>query len=349
MCHCIYHVDDDVRDLFFRGGVIKPETRIMVVMAAATESVHHQFITHMQPQNFGEAVQAARVIMSQGYFMNIAWGLAAAALFIGTILGQWLIGWALFKILMMCNCCGAKRDKELHDKRDSEEHPHHVPVQGRAAFSVMVDDGGDNPSPTSTSHRGPPRLIPKHPASIHVHQPGHQQQQQYVHYPDKKDNDKYWHGHVHNAYESYVRLCVILVRLTIVVIGLVISFSVAGVNFFSLAVSIGVLSLVFTYGAGGLVSNVFAAIYMFSSGKVKLGMWLQIGSYEGEVTAMRVQQTELVNDYDAWKGRRIHHIPNKLIMETPMTIYDDGPSPGVIKHYRKTLKEVEAWENSKQD
>lgn len=153
-----------------------------------------------------------------------------------------------------------------------------------------------------------------------------------------------WHGHEHSTrYESYLRLVVLCVRVSIVTVGLIAAFQAAGVNILSLAASLGVLSICFSLAASDMLSNILSAIYMYGTDKIEMRDYMSIGGVHGIVSALRAQWMELTDDLTPWMGRRIHQIPNRIPMSSIITRYPDGPPPEIIKEYLLRLPEVNKW------
>lgn len=284
--------------------------------------------------------------LATGFFENVAWAAVSLAIFCGALIAQWAVDWLLWKILTARCCMPRKRSRDVADAQ-AEHYPvkfESQQVGGQCTFVTVSDTRARRRNPP-----GVPNLIPQ-PSPLGVN-PLYQQKPVYEHKPRPKgDNDgKNWHGHKRNRYDSWVRLICLVVRMFIVTGGIFFAFHVAGVNFFSLAVSVGVVTLIFTYGAGGLIANTFAALYMYSTDRVEIGDFIRVGSYFGVVVALRVQWITIVNDWDPWMGRQIIDIPNKISMETPYTRFPDGPPIKLRVAKAKALKEIAALHAKEQD
>lgn len=215
---------------------------------------------------------------------------AWGAIGLAIFVGSFVAQW-LVKVLLLplLSCCKPRKRAEDH----GNHYP--APVSGHAStFTTVVDT-----------------VKP---------------QQQY-HYTGHQKRGATWHGHKRRTYESWVFLTVLVLRVLIVTGGVFFAFHVAGVNFFSLAVSMGVISLTFTYGAGSLISNTFAALYIQGSGMIRVGDFIRVGTHFGEVAELGVQSFKLINRFDPRMGTQIHSIPNKIPIGTIFTIFPDGPPP----------------------
>lgn len=295
--------------------------------------------------------------LEAGFFLNLAWGCIGMAIWVGGWIAQFIIGWLLWKLLMCGHQQGFYSD---HNKTESHSHFPHLhngtseKKKDDGGFQVIVDDGQRKPINTpiwsALDSKGIPRLLSRQAAAakkIGQETPSLQQQPHPLAYknvvipfiPDKKQ----WHGHGRSLYESYVRLVILILRLSIVLFATAIAFSVAGVNFYSLVTGLGIVSVSFSYAASGMLSNVFGALYMYSTTKLELHDYVSVGPINGEVTAFRAQWTELTDDSQPWKGRMIHQLPNRLPMETIVTIYPNGPGLSVLKSVKDDLAAIDAW------
>jgi hypothetical protein len=156
-----------------------------------------------------------------------------------------------------------------------------------------------------------------------------------------------WHGHERTRYESYVRLVVLSTRILIVLAGVLLAFQAAGVNVLSLAASLGVISICFTYGAAPILVNIWAALNMHGTDKLEIGDYVRVGgSYQGIMSAFRTQWSDVTDDLCPWKGRQIHQIPNRVFLDSAITVYPDGPPPEVIRAYFDDLATYNAWRAS---
>jgi small-conductance mechanosensitive channel len=156
-------------------------------------------------------------------------------------------------------------------------------------------------------------------------------------YPGHREKtDTTWHGHARHPYQSWAFLAVLILRVLTVVAATFFAFHVAGINFFSLAVSMGIVASTFAYGAGDLVHNTFAAITIHSTDIVEQGDFIHISNYMGEVVNMGVQHTVIFNPYDVHMGRRITRIPNKMFISFPFDTYPDGPPPIVTEAHERS-------------
>ena len=81
-------------------------------------------------------------------------------------------------------------------------------------------------------------------------------------------DSKLWSGVKRSRVENYVRLGALMGRLIVLIGGLMLAFQAAGVNVLSLAASMGIVSLCFTYGGASLLSNFLSVMYMHGTDKV---------------------------------------------------------------------------------
>ncbi len=306
-----------------------------------SELVRHHSLP-VSPSSIHEAYEHVGRTMATGFFENIAWWSVALAILIGTMIGQWVLAWMLYQAMVCCRRTkGAKQASE-----DAHEHvPVSVEVTGRATYVTFLDDdgGGGGGGGAALRKRGGGDGIPRL-----LHKPVAQQGQ--VRFPDyvhrERDGGK-WKDLIHrdhdtrrDRYMSWVRLVCLIFRMAFVTTGISLAFHVAGVNFFSLAISVGIISLVFTYGAGGLIANAFAALCIYSTDKIEMHDFIRVGVYMGFVTAFTVQHITIVNDLDPYMGRQIHHIPNKIPLATVFTQYPDGPPLKLRIAREKALAEI---------
>lgn len=312
-------------------------------------------------QGLASAFALAGRTIEAGFFLNVAWACIAFAIWIAGWVAQFVVGWLLWKVLMCCHPHGYYSD---HHKTDSAKHVQHVPVpivppatsKKNDDLQEVVIEGANGstrvpvnaPIWSTLDAKGVPRLLPKESVTArrigvpisHTAPPVPVYKHVVIPFiPDKKQ----WHGHGRSLYESYVRLVVITIRVLIVMLSTIISFSVAGVNFYSLVTGFGLVSISFSYAAAGMISNVFSAIYMYSTSKLEMHDYVSIGPINGEVTAFLSQWIEITDDSQPWKGRMIHQIPNKVPMEMIVTIYPNGPGIAILKSVKEDLEAIDRW------
>ncbi len=327
-------------------------------------------------QGLASAFAIAGRTIEAGFFLNVAWACIGFAIWIAGWITQFVLGWLLWKMLMCCHPNGYYSD---HNKTHSASHPHHVPegfiapqnhqtaVAAAAAAAaakknddlkeVVVESSSSSPtgrqpvnSPiwSTIDSRGTPRLLSKETVTarrigvpiVNTAPPVPSYKHVVIPFiPDRKQ----WHGHGRSLYESYVRLVVITIRVAIVMVATILAFSVAGINFYSLVTGFGLVSISFSYAAAGMISNVFCAIYMYSTSKLEMHDYITIGPISGEVTAFLSQWIEITDDSQPWRGRMIHQIPNKVPMETIVTIYPNGPGIAILKSVREDLDAIDRW------
>lgn len=318
------------------------------------------------PTSLASAFSMAGHGIKAGFFSNVAWACIAVAIWIAGWVAQFIVGWIIGQILMCGHSPGFYSD---HDKKESAGHPQHVPGTLSSSssrkkkeddFQVIVDDGTRKPIHTpiwsTVDAKGIPRLLPRHVAASvsdlqrKASANGHHDASPLMHQtmfkqvvipfiPDKKQ----WHGHGRSLYESYVRLVILSVRVAIVLVATAISFSVAGIDMYAVVTGMGIISITFSFAASGMLANVFGAMYMYGTGKIELHDYISVAQVNGEVTAFRPQWLELTDDSQPWKGRMIHQIPNRVPLETIVTVYPNGPGLAILKTVKDDLAMIDAW------
>jgi hypothetical protein len=167
--------------------------------------------------------------------------------------------------------------------------------------------------------------------------------QQYKEVPvvQAQRDSKLWSGMKPSRLENYVRLTALLARLVVLVATIMLAFQAAGVNALSLAASMGIVSLCFTYGGANLVRNFLSVIYMHGTNKFSIGMYIALSDgKQGLITSFGGQWTEVTDDLRPSKGRQVHLIPNGTLMDSDVTVYPDGPPSDVVLRYLEELKTV---------
>lgn len=109
---------------------------------------------------------------------------------------------------------------------------------------------------------------------------------------------------------SVVHFVALTVRMIIIVFGFYCVFFVAGVSFYSLAISWGVIGLVLTYAFGSIFGNLMGSFTIHSSGLCSEGMEIRIGDAQGKVIAIGTTHTTVSNIDPVSKEPYIAHIPN---------------------------------------
>jgi small-conductance mechanosensitive channel len=275
-----------------------------------------------------EAVVRQRGIFEDGMFDNIAAYGWALFFFVLSWVAAIIVSWALWYVLMFnwrrLFGCGPKRGTAAWDKKYSD---HNESANRDEILPTVV-------RPSVVQSRGVPRLLSAAVTTEPV---------PFKSVPVAVKNDV-WHGHDRERYESYVRLIVLAVRIVIVIAGVMLSFQAMGVNVLSLAASLGVISICFTYGAAPILVNIWAALNMHGTDKLEMNDYVRIGnSVQGLVSAMRTQWSDVTDDLSPWMGRQVHQVPNRVFLDTNITVYPDGPPPEVIKKYFEDLEAVNLW------
>lgn len=149
----------------------------------------------------------------------------------------------------------------------------------------------------------------------------------------------FYTGHERSRYESYARMTALIVRVVIVIAGIIAAFSSAGVNVISVVTGLGIVGILYTYGAQPLVTNVCSSIYIHGSGRIDMLDYIMIGTFKGFVGSFNAQFIELIDDLSPFTGgaRRIQQIPTGSFANTPFSVFPNGPPPVVIDEYFKEL------------
>jgi small-conductance mechanosensitive channel len=277
-----------------------------------------------------EAIIRQRGIFEDGLFDNIAAYGWALFFFVLSWFAALAVSWLLWSALMFNwrRLLGLKQP---------------APQRGSAAWTKKYNDHDESankdevlPMPATVIKARGPQLVGRTVATEPV---------SFKNVPVVKATDSNrWHGHDRSRYESYVRLVVLATRILIVVAGVLLAFQAAGVNVLSLAASLGVISICFTYGAAPILVNIWAALNMHGTDKIEMGDYIRVGGgYIGLMTAMRTQWSDITDDLNPWAGRQVHQVPNRIFLDSVVTVYPDGPPPEVIKKYFEDLNAVNTW------
>jgi len=311
-------------------------------------------------RSIAEAMHKRFLLLGDTFFDNIvAWGYAIL-IFIGSWIVSLIIPWIVWHLLMFnwrkLFCGGGKKNealvKKYNDHDESANKPSVVPVP------KGTPNSGIRPHENVSSSLNQRKVgTGNHPQLVPLKQPyngwdfvGEAEQQrakadEQTHYKVKPvitapDYNRF-SGHKRTRYESYVRLIVLCLRVGIVVVGVILAFQAAGVNILSLIASLGVVSVCFSYGAAPMITNILCAIYMYGTDKIEMGDYVQVANVYGFVTALRAQWSELTDDLSPLHGkRRVHQVPNRLPMETIVTVFPNGPPPAILMQYFKELQQV---------
>lgn len=147
-------------------------------------------------------------------------------------------------------------------------------------------------------------------------------------------------GHRRKPFHSGVHLVASLLQIVIVTTGIFVAFHVAGVNFFSLAISVGVISMVFTYAGQNLITNTFSGLTLNATDKVEIGDYIELPLYglKGEVTAKRPMWVEIIDDSQGSDHRKLVDIPNSILLSVPMAHYPAG-KPAYDEHKKGDIED----------
>lgn len=284
-------------------------------------------------------------------FENIVDYLAGIGVFIGGWVAGIILEWLLWYLLMfnwrrlLC-----KSPKDASDKKKEDDKlwakPYNSHDESAKKDGILPMPAGVIQTRVNAINRSiyastaAPRLVERQPYFMAIGDPAGTTPVPFKAVPQEPTtytDSKRWHGHERTRYESYVRLVVLSVRVMCVIFGVGLGFQAAGVNFFSLAASLGIISLCFTYGAAPMMTNILSALYMYGTDKLEMGDYVRAGGVQGIITAFRVQWTEITDDLNPMQGRQIHQIPNRILMEGLISVFPQGPPLEVIQKYFQDL------------
>jgi small-conductance mechanosensitive channel len=109
---------------------------------------------------------------------------------------------------------------------------------------------------------------------------------------DKKDEEQQGELY-HSTRTSAVHFVALTVKILIIVFGFYCVFFVAGVSFYSLAISWGVIGLVLTYAFGSIFGNLMGSFTIFGTGLCVEGMVVKIADIKGKVLHIGTMYTTL--------------------------------------------------------
>lgn len=283
--------------------------------------------------------------------------LSAYAIGLAIMVGSWFAGWFVEWLVLRAwgvnwkrllgTCCGRRNKDEdgdplfrnLNDPNASANRPKVLPVRGK--FSP----GGTIGGPVRISDVV--GVVPQQYKEVPVEQvrPTHNPPplfnqiclpKEQVHH-----DSRLWSGVKPSHTENYVRLTSMLARLVVLIGGLMLAFQAAGVNVLSLAASMGIVTLCFTYGGAGLLRNFLSGIYLHWTCKVSTGVYVSVSSdKQGIVTDFTSQWVTITDDLRPSKGRQLHLIPNGSMMDADITVFPDGPPSDVVLRYFDELEVV---------
>lgn len=279
-------------------------------------------------------------------------------------------------------CCGRVRDKShkqpwfkpYNSTTEAERRPYVLPVRadtpGATPHPLSVEDHNKNitghatitadriqlppPRMTSDPRQNLVRRVPilggggggGHIAVDLIQAVPKDQLQHYTVEPSQSTSPhNFYTGHERSRYESYARMTALLVRVVIVIAGIIAAFSSAGVNVISVVTGLGIVGILYTYGAQPLVTNICSSIYIHGSGRIDMLDYIVIGgAFKGFVGSFNAQFIELIDDLSPFTGgpRRIQQIPTGTFANTPFSVFPNGPPPAVIDEYFKELDKANA-------
>ena len=290
-----------------------------------------------------EAITRQARIFDEPLFDNLVGFWAGVGIFIGTGFAQYIVGFAIIYAWgvnwrRIFGCCygwgGGGRDrardheddplfKNPNDLNASNNRPKVLPVKGKFGPNGSLPSAAGPPTTRLNDVVG---VTPQQFKEVPVVQTQH--------------DSKLWSGAKPSHMENYVRLSALLARLIVLIAGIMLAFQAAGVNVLSLAASMGIISLCFTWGGANLLRNFLSVMYMHWTCKYSIGMYISLGDKQGLVSAFRDQWTEVVDDLRPRRGRQVHLIPNATMMDADVTIYPDGPPSEIVVRYFAEIKSV---------
>jgi|WetSurMetagenome_2_1015567.scaffolds.fasta_scaffold00274_3 hypothetical protein len=254
--------------------------------------------------------------------------LSAYAIGLAIFVGAWFAGWFVQQLILYAlgvnwkrifPCCTRRKEhgqdnddpffKNPNDPNVSVNKPKILPVRGK--FTRTGDVVG---------------VVPQQYKEVPVEQVHH--------------DSRLFSGVKPSRLDNYVRLAAFVSRSIVLVGGLMLAFQAAGVNVLSLAASMGIVTLCFTYGGASLLRNFLSIMYILGTNKLSIGMYIRIGDKQGVITAFCSQWTEITDDLSPSQGRQIHFIANGSLMDGDLTMYPDGPPSSVVLRYFKDIKAV---------
>jgi len=303
----------------------------MVVVAAAAATNDFVLSGAASPVVNGLAsafVIAGRTIEAS-LFLNVAYVAIGLGIFLGSFVAAWLIGWLLWKCLM----CGHGEGWRTAHKNDGDAlQAKHIPVSILPVWQPL-QPLPKVPSLTRPVLSGEPVLKSRSARAQQQQETATWNQHAVSMEGHSLASPSHWHGHDRSKYENYVRLTILLIRIVIVLAGTVFSFATAGVSFMSLATGLGLIGITFSVGASTFIVNVFSATATYATHKLELDDFIEIGPVCGEITAFYTMYFEVTDDYHPLQGRRVHQIPNRLPVDTIVTIYPNGPPIQLISNF----------------
>lgn len=279
--------------------------------------------------SLAEAFVRRTRVFDEPLFDNLsAYGIGLA-IFVGSWFGGWFVEWLVLRAWgvnwkrLLGTCCGRRNKDEdgdplfrnLNDPNASANRPKVLPVRGKFSpgGTIKVNDVVG--------------VVPQQYKEVPVEQVHH--------------DSRLWSGVKPSHTENYVRLTSMLARLVVLIGGLMLAFQAAGVNVLSLAASMGIVTLCFTYGGAGLLRNFLSGIYLHWTCKVSTGVYVSVSSdKQGIVTDFTSQWVTITDDLRPSKGRQLHLIPNGSMMDADITVFPDGPPSDVVLRYFDELEVV---------
>lgn len=125
--------------------------------------------------------------------------------------------------------------------------------------------------------------------------------------------------HKNNAW----KLVALGLEIVIIVGGTIIALQVVGLGFGSL-VSIGAVSLIFTYSAMPVLTNVSSAFYIYVSGNFYEGEFMKVAHVEGQIMDIAKMVTVIYGDavYNGEKRKGWHFVPNAIFQQQIYSVFE---------------------------
>jgi len=105
---------------------------------------------------------------------------------------------------------------------------------------------------------------------------------------------------------------------TVYIIGLIIIFEIFGIDFRSIFVSIGIVSIIISFATKDILSNFISGIFIISDQNIKVGDTIEIGSIKGKIEKISFRTTTIAD-----KTGIISVIPNSVFSNTPYNKFKD--------------------------
>lgn len=289
------------------------------------------------------------------FFENAGWISLGAAIWIAGWVAQFLVGWLVWKIAMCGKPQGSLLDHIIPEDHKKQDVPlTSIRVEGKIDQERLAQERSAQERPQQQQQQQIRNRFNAIPLLIQSNGWRRGEPSEAVHLPEAYRRDarlpfvpqkKEWHGkatRVRIVYENAVRTFVMCLRIAVVLFATVFAFWMCGVSFVSLATSLGLVSITFSLAAASQISNVFAGISISSTGKILMHDFIAANGELGEVEDFNSQWVDIVNRFSPRSGKKRTQIPNTVIMNGNVTIYEDGPPPFLIERMNEELTKAAA-------